>query len=894
MTRLHMRIAAPGIRSKIIIVIISAVCLSIGITTVINYIYLSNSLTRSTGEKISVISERTSQLVVDEIDYEIKILKTISFSPYIISGVKSANQEYESLSVEKQLEIYHDRENDWTDTSSKETNRLITEILNSPMSHFLQEIQSIDEKEIEIFVTDRHGYNIAMTNKTSDYFQADEKWWQFASTGKMYVSPPILDQSTQKWAIDLAVPIYDSASPNTLIGIARGTVDITRLLDSVFNIRFGESGKAVFISSDGKVYTREGNALHIEPASNDFLLSLESNKDRWIKEFSGLNGMIYVAAINEISNENQSIGWLLVQVERDEVKRMVLSSMQENLVIAALLIILLGFTGSLLSQNILEGIRVLTDEVRQIAAGDYTHTFSGTLSSSSDPEIKSLLDSFSRMKEAIQEREKTIQKSEQNYRHLVETMNEGLVMVNENSLIMYGNPRLAEMTGYSQSELRGMDIFKFFAPTEKENIAFQWTARLMGLQNSYESELMSKNGSVIPVLVSPQRLVGENDEFTGSLAVITDISTNKQVERTQRKKINELASLRKVDTAILTSTSFKSVAQTILDQIHMELGADAASIHFFHPHSTKSRLSRALLLGKTSQCAKDNINHDRIRMHSQKKESALFTSGIEDQIIWKELQSKGIKTLFISPILAGDELKGIVEIAYCTLRDIDDEWMSYFNALLTQTAVGIEKTELFEKLQTRNRELQEAYTSAITGWAKALELRDEETKGHCDRVVAMSLQIAKTFGFQGEDLENFQSGAFLHDIGKMGVPDSILLKPGPLTSDEWKIMRKHPVFAYQLLTGIPFLKNAYEIPYYHHERWDGSGYPHGLTGEDIPLSARIFAVVDVWDALTSDRPYRKAWPKDKARQYLEENRGILFDPQVVDRFLSENFQDKEE
>jgi HD-GYP domain-containing protein (c-di-GMP phosphodiesterase class II) len=133
---------------------------------------------------------------------------------------------------------------------------------------------------------------------------------------------------------------------------------------------------------------------------------------------------------------------------------------------------------------------------------------------------------------------------------------------------------------------------------------------------------------------------------------------------------------------------------------------------------------------------------------------------------------------------------------------------------------------------------------------------------------------------------HIRRGALLHDIGKMGVPDSILLKPGPLSEDEWVIMRQHPVFAYEMLKNIPYLAQALEIPYYHHERWDGSGYPQGLQENDIPLAARIFAVIDVYDALCSARPYRPAWPEDESRSYLVNNAGILFDPQVVERFLA--------
>ena len=175
----------------------------------------------------------------------------------------------------------------------------------------------------------------------------------------------------------------------------------------------------------------------------------------------------------------------------------------------------------------------------------------------------------------------------------------------------------------------------------------------------------------------------------------------------------------------------------------------------------------------------------------------------------------------------------------------------------------------------------------MEGWAKALELRDRETVGHAHRVIEMTLRVADKIGIRGESLQHIRRGALLHDIGKMGIPDSILLKPGPLTPNEWEIMRQHPLHAYEMLKTIDYLSPALEIPYCHHEKWDGNGYPRKLKGNDIPMSARIFAVVDVWDALTSDRPYRFAWPEHQALEYIQMESGRHFDPQVVDAFFSQ-------
>lgn len=196
-----------------------------------------------------------------------------------------------------------------------------------------------------------------------------------------------------------------------------------------------------------------------------------------------------------------------------------------------------------------------------------------------------------------------------------------------------------------------------------------------------------------------------------------------------------------------------------------------------------------------------------------------------------------------------------------------------------------ERKESQVALQRAHLDLQEAYDKTIEGWVLALDLRDRETEGHTQRVTEMTVSLARRLGCTEEEIVHIRRGALLHDMGKMGIPDEILQKPGPLTDEEWSVMRKHPLYAYQMLSPISYLNQALIIPYYHHERWDGSGYPHGLKGEEIPLFARLFAVVDVWDALSSDRPYRKRIPPLDVVEYLKVESGRLFDPFIVEKFL---------
>jgi HD-GYP domain-containing protein (c-di-GMP phosphodiesterase class II) len=238
-----------------------------------------------------------------------------------------------------------------------------------------------------------------------------------------------------------------------------------------------------------------------------------------------------------------------------------------------------------------------------------------------------------------------------------------------------------------------------------------------------------------------------------------------------------------------------------------------------------------------------------------------------------------------APLVSKGQLKGVLEVFHRSHLKAGREWLIFLEMMGNEAAIAIDNADLFNELQHSNLDLIMAYDATIEGWAQALELRDAETEGHSRRVTEMTLRLARRMNIQGLELVHIRRGSLLHDIGKMGVPDYILRKPGPLTDSEWEIMRQHPVLAYNLLSRIPYLRPALDIPYSHHERWDGSGYPRKLYGEQIPLAARIFAVVDIYDALTNDRPYRKATSQQEAFDFLRQQSGKLLDADIVETFL---------
>jgi putative two-component system response regulator len=207
--------------------------------------------------------------------------------------------------------------------------------------------------------------------------------------------------------------------------------------------------------------------------------------------------------------------------------------------------------------------------------------------------------------------------------------------------------------------------------------------------------------------------------------------------------------------------------------------------------------------------------------------------------------------------------------------------------------IGITRLNRYHKLVQERTKLREAhaqllgaYEATIEGWSRAMDLRDRETEGHSQRVTELTLRLAREYGIDSQELVHIRRGSLLHDMGKLGIPDSILHKPDRLTEEEWVMMRQHPQLAYNMLYPVEYLRPALDIPYCHHEKWDGSGYPRGLKGEEIPAAARVFAVVDVWDALISDRPYRRAWTNENALAYIREQSGTHFEPKVVELFFN--------
>lgn len=353
--------------------------------------------------------------------------------------------------------------------------------------------------------------------------------------------------------------------------------------------------------------------------------------------------------------------------------------------------------------------------------------------------------------------------------------------------------------------------------------------------------------------------------------------------------VQRLTALRTIDMAITASLDLNITLNILMDQVVAQLRVDAAAVLLLN--ETAQVLEFAAGRGFRGQA----ISHTRRRLGEGYAGRAALDRALVTVPDLRQRDSGFLRaallagedfiTYYGAPLIAKGKVKGVLELFQRTPFTPDTDWLEFLETLTGQAAIAIDDAELFNRLQRSNAELNVAYDTTIEGWSRALDLRDKETEGHSQRVTDMTLQLARAVGMHEADLVHVRRGALLHDIGKMGVPDSILLKPGTLTDEEWVIMKKHPVYAYEMLAPILYLRQALDIPYCHHEKWDGSGYPRGLMGETIPLAARIFAVVDVWDALRSDRPYRLGWPAAKVRDYIHALAGIHFDAHITEMFL---------
>jgi PAS domain S-box-containing protein len=517
--------------------------------------------------------------------------------------------------------------------------------------------------------------------------------------------------------------------------------------------------------------------------------------------------------------------------------------------------------------------------------------------------------------------EDAIRESEQRFRAVFESAAFAIAIVDRDGLVIEGNQPVQEILGYSGDELKRMTFRDVTHPEDVGLNAHYFKELFEGKRHMYsmEKRYIQKSGDTVWVNLLVSALRDARGVPQLAIAMLQDVTERKRSQEEIKRQIERLNALRTIDNAITSSFDLTQTLEVVLGQVTHQLQVDAASVLVLNQRTGsleyaagtgdqgpgardqgpvgsrslvpefKSLAGRAALERKMVQVpdlSKLGIRDQGSGVGDQGPGFGLPTNSHPDpRSLIPDPQSLVPGAYFALPLLAKGKVMGVLEVYHRTPLNPQAEWLHFLETLAGQTAIAVDNALLFQDLQRYNLELSLAYDTTLEGWSHALDLRDRETEGHTQRVTEMTVRLARSMGIDETALVHIRRGALLHDIGKMGIPDAILLKPGPLTDAEWAVMRLHPVYAYELLSPIAFLHPALDIPYCHHEKWDGTGYPRRLSEEGIPLAARIFAIIDVYDALRSDRPYRAAWPEERVLHHIRSLSGTHFDPDVVDAFL---------
>ncbi|MCP4898126.1 MAG: PAS domain S-box protein [bacterium] len=469
-------------------------------------------------------------------------------------------------------------------------------------------------------------------------------------------------------------------------------------------------------------------------------------------------------------------------------------------------------------------------------------------------------------------------RAEAAYRSLVESSLQGFVIMQDRRVV-FANSAMAQMLGCSVKDLLGRDrdgIDELVHPDDRERVWNRYSNRIAGepAPDRYEFRLLRVDGEPCWVEISANRIEFEGRPATQ--ATFADVTTRVRRDLEQHAIASAATSLRLADDR-------SEVASVILDRVLNLLDGKGAALTTLDPETNESVYAYA-------RGAWVEIEGERVTV-TKGISGRVFSSGeayisndvASDPHLAFPIIAASTKAVVGVPLIAESETLGVLLVG--RNRPISQDDIVIVKAIAEMTASALRRITLNEELALSNVELTEAYDSTLEGWARALELRDSDTQGHTRRVTDLTVRLGRKLGLEDEVLVDLRRGALLHDIGKVAIPDHVLRKPGALDEDEWVIMRRHAEYAFEMLSPIAYLRRAIDIPYCHHEQWDGNGYPHGLSGEEIPLAARIFAVVDVWDALLMDRPYRAAWTIEKTVRHMRDLSGIKFDPDIVSVFL---------
>lgn len=770
---------------------------------------------------------------------------------------------------------------------------------------------------------------------------ADRPYFQRAlETGGFASGDYQIGRITRRPGLNLGFPIRDGRA--RLIGVAFAALDLARVHDVASQVQLPAGGTVSVLDEHGTILARypfPDPWVGRRVPESELLQAMQAVGREGAARARGLDGVSRLYGITDLPSAG-GLGRVRVSVGIPEAMAYAGANRGFLFSLGGLLIVALMAIGVLLLGAdilLLRPFRALTEAAERVGRGD----FSARIGDDRQPsELQAVADAFDRMAGAIQQREAERDRAEERITQQLQTLTtlyagaqrltrsldlDALARDITRTLVtVFGAHsalvRRAQMDG--SMRLLAKHPEEALSPTVRwddtpdgqgvsgravrtgfpivltalsdDPLVARWDTvlRPLGILSIAAFPLISREHPFGTIVVAGDRA----DFFTPERVEVLQAFANQAAAALENarlfedseRRIARLGALRAIDQAITGSLDLRLSLAVLLEQVTLHLAVDAAGILLFNPHTRMleyaarrgfrsadgSGLSIRLGEGFAGKAA---MERRRIDVPDLPHADGPARPHL--------VVTEGFVSYYAVPLVAKGEIKGVLEVCHRAPVAAEPEWVEFLEALAGQAAIAVDNATLFEGLQRSNLDLTLAYDTTLEGWSRALDLRDKETEGHTQRVADLTLRLARARGIEDAELVHIRRGALLHDIGKMGIPDSILLKPGPLTDEEWVVMRKHPVYALELLSPIAYLRPALDIPYAHHEKWDGTGYPRGLTETQIPLAARIFAVVDVWDALTSDRPYRPAWSPEKALAYIRDQAGRHFDPAVVEVFL---------
>ncbi len=497
-----------------------------------------------------------------------------------------------------------------------------------------------------------------------------------------------------------------------------------------------------------------------------------------------------------------------------------------------------------------------------------------------------------RQREKVEER---LQREQERARLYLDTAEVILLVVEADERVRLINRKGGEILGSPADAIIGKNWFDVAVPEDARAAArevFRKTIAGEGVPAvSTESLVRAKDGRVRLIAWRHTPVRDRERRVTGVLSSGEDVTERRRTEEQATCRLDRLAALHAVDLMIASTQDLRVILRQFVDLVIAQFPVDAADVLLVN------RSAPVLEYAGDRGFRSAGIRRSKLRIG----EGLAGTAVLERRIIrvadlrdpasaflrTKLIEGESCVANYAVPLISKGIVKGVLELMHRSPLVLDPEQQEFLEALASQAAIAIDNATLFEDIQRSNIDLLLAYDATLEGWARALDLRDRVTERHTERVTELTVTIARAMGVREEEIVHIRRGALLHDIGKIGIPDSILRKEGPLTEEERAVMRRHPVFAFEMLRPVAYLRPALDIPYCHHERWDGAGYPRGLAGDQIPLAARIFALADVWDAIFSeDRPYRRALSRSEACEHIRSLAGNHLDPRVVDAFLA--------